>query len=156
MLTELWCIVGWLNGASWQGPLLNLAVAVVMKQFNARTLSKPAQSDRRPWQAILAPPEPAVRTCFLSLFFCRQVGSHLLQELAPISEPGTPAKSQAPAWLPYPSSGCAYCSLFPLNEPLCRRPVLDTIRGPEATIGWSKGFSEDRIQERGCCERDWN
>ncbi|KTG01719.1 hypothetical protein cypCar_00034371 [Cyprinus carpio] len=58
-----------------------------------------------------------------------QVGSHLLQELAPVSEPGIQAKSQAPAWLPYPSSGCAYCSLFPLNEPLCRRPVLDTIRG---------------------------
>ncbi|RXN24879.1 hypothetical protein ROHU_021832 [Labeo rohita] len=60
-----------------------------------------------------------------------QVGSHLLQELAPVSEPGTPAKSQAPAWLPYPSSGCAYCSLFPLNEPPCRRPVLDTIRRDE-------------------------
>ncbi|KAL1273113.1 hypothetical protein QQF64_028975 [Cirrhinus molitorella] len=95
----------------------------------ALSLPKPAQSDRRPWQAILAPPEPAVRTCFLSLFFCRQVGSHLLQELALVSEPGTLAKSQAPAWLPYPSSGCAYCSLFPLNEPPCRRPVLDTIRG---------------------------
>lgn len=147
-----------LNGASWQAPLLNLAVAVVMKQFNARSLSlsKPAQSDRRPWQAILAPPEPAVRTCFLSPFFCRQVGSHLLQELAPVSEPGTPAKSQAPAWLPYPSSGCAYCSLFPLNEPPCRRPVLDTFRGvsPQAPTGRSKGFSQDRIQERGCCEQD--
>lgn len=119
-----------------------------MKQFNAcslalNQLSLTEDLGRQSWLHQGLPWDPVFS---LSLFFCRQVGSHLLQELASVSEPGTMAKSQAPGWLPYPSSGCAYLSLFPLNKPPCRRPVLDTITevSPSASTGTSKGFGEKR------------
>lgn len=115
-----------------------------MLSLSLNQLSLTEDLGRQSWLYQGLPWEPVF--CLSFLFFCGQVGSHLLQELASVSEPGTMAKSQAPAWLQYPSSGCAYLALFSLNKPPCRRPVLDTITevSPAAPMGTSKGLSEER------------